>query len=142
MLGQDVEYTGPMDDKELIQKTKTENRILLTRDRELYRQAITKGAEAFFVEGETEAQKLANLAERFRLQLEIDPIVSRCPKCNTKIESVPKARVINKVPETTFSHYEEFWECPNCGQVYWQGAHWKRIKETISEAKEKKKPQS
>jgi len=50
MLGLDVEYTGSMDDKELIQEAKKENRILLTRDVELYRQAVAKGAEAFLIE--------------------------------------------------------------------------------------------
>jgi uncharacterized protein with PIN domain len=135
MLGQDVVYTGSMDDKELIQKAKKEKRVLLTRDRELYQQTIGKGAEAFLVEGETEAEKLANLAKRFKFQLQIDVKVSRCSKCNTRIKSVSKADVMNKIPKTTSSHYDEFWQCPECGQVYWQGAHWKRIEKTLTEAK-------
>jgi len=135
MLGQDVVYTGSMDDKELIQKVKKEQRILLTRDLELYQQAIAKGAEAFLVEGKTEAEKLANLAKRFRFKLEIDVKVSRCPKCNTTIKPVSKTDVINKIPETTSSYYNEFWECPKCRQVYWRGAHWKKIEKTLIEAR-------
>lgn len=135
MLGQDVVYTGSMDDKELIQKVKKEKRILLTRDLELYQQAIGKGLETFLVEGETEAEKLAQLAKRFGFKLEIDVKVSRCPKCNTRIKSVSKTDVITKIPKTTSSYYNEFWECPKCQQVYWQGAHWKRIEKTLVEAK-------
>jgi len=135
MLGQDVVYTGSMDDKELIQKAKKEQRILLTRDLELYQQAIGKGAEAFLVEGKTEAEKLANLAKRFGFKLEIDVKVSRCPKCNTRIKSVSKTDVINKIPKTTSSYYKEFWECPKCQQVYWRGAHWKRIEKTLIDAR-------
>ena len=61
MLGQDVIYTGSMDDKELIQKAKKENRVLLTRDRELYQQAIGKSTEAFFVEGKQPTLKNGEL---------------------------------------------------------------------------------
>jgi len=135
MLGQDVVYTGSMDDKELIQKAKKEKRILLTRDLELYQQAIGRGAEAFLVEGKTEAEKLAKLAKRFGFELEIDVKVSRCPKCNTRIRPVSKTDVINKIPKTTSSYYDEFWKCPECQQVYWRGAHWKRIEKTLIEAK-------
>jgi len=135
MLGQDVVYTGSMDDKELIQKVKKEKRILLTRDLELYKQAIGRGAEAFLVEGTTEAQRLANLAKRFRFELEIDVKASRCPKCNMRIKPVSKADVINKIPKTTSAYYDEFWECLGCQQVYWRGAHWKKIEKTLIEAR-------
>jgi len=124
-----------MDDKELIQKAKKELRTLLTCDLELYQQAIGRGAEAFLVEGKTEAEKLANLAKRFGFKLEIDVKVSRCPKCNTRIKPVSKADVINKLPSTTSSYYNEFWECPGCQQVYWRGAHWKKIEKTLIEAR-------
>lgn len=135
MLGQDVVYTGSMDDKELIQKVKKEKRILLTRDLELYQQAIGKGVEAFLVEGKTEAEELANLVKRFGFKLEIDIKVSRCPKCNARIKPVSKTDVITKIPKTTSSYYNEFWECPECQQVYWRGAHWKRIEKTLIEAR-------
>jgi len=135
MLGQDVVYTGSMDDKELIQKTKKEQRILLTRDLELYQQAIGRGAEAFLVDGKTEAEKLAKIAKRFGFKLEIDVKVSRCPKCNTRIKPVSKTNVIKKIPQTTSSYYNEFWECLGCQQVYWRGAHWKKIEKTLREAR-------
>ena len=124
-----------MNDKELIQKAKKEQRILLTQDLELYQQAIGKSAEAFLIEGKTEAEKLAKLAKRFGFELEIDVKVSRCPKCNTTIKPVSKTDVINKIPETTSSYYNEFWECPKCRQVYWRGAHWKKIEKTLIEAR-------
>ena len=136
MLGHDVVYTGSMDDKELIQKAKKEQRILLTQDLELYQQAIGRGAEASLVEGKTEAEKLANLAKRFGFKLEIDVKVSRCPKCNTRIKPISKTDIINKIPKTTSSYYNEFWECPKCEQIYWQGAHWTKIRKTLKKAKE------
>jgi uncharacterized protein with PIN domain len=138
MLGHDVVYTGPMDDKELIQKAKNERRILLTRDKELYQHAIGRGAEAFLVEGETNGEKLANLAKRFEFELEIDATISRCPKCNTRIKLASKTEIADRIPQTTASYYNEFWRCPNCQQVYWRGAHWKKIEKTLTEAKRKR----
>ena len=135
MLGQDVEYTSSMADKALIQKAKKTNCILLTRDLQLFQRAIARGVEAFLIESTNEAENLASLAKRFKFKLEIDLKISRCPKCNAQIRSVRKNSVINRIPETTSTHYSEFWECPNCKQIYWQGAHWKRIEETLREAR-------
>jgi len=135
MLGHDVEYSKSDDDKKLIEKAKSEKRIILTRDFKLYQQAMTQGVDAVLVEATTGAENLAELAGRFNFKLEIDVTVSRCPKCNTKIKPVSKDLVIDKVPKTTSTYYNEFWECPGCGQLYWQGAHWKRIEITLKEAR-------
>ena len=141
MLGHDVEYSRFDDDKKLIEKAKSEKRILLTRDFKLYQQAMMQGVDAVLVEASTGAKKLADLAMRFNFKLEIDVTVSRCPKCNTKIKPVSKDMVIDRVPKTTSTYYTEFWECPGCEQIYWQGAHWKRIEKTLKEARKALKTQ-
>ncbi len=135
MLGHDVEYSNFEEDKKLIEKAKLEERILLTRDLKLYQQAMINGVDAFLVKAATAPEKLADLARRFDFNLEIDVTVSRCPKCNAKIRRVSKDMVVDRVPETTSTYYDEFWECSCCRQVYWRGAHWKRIEETLKEAK-------
>ena len=134
MLGHDVVYAGSTNDNELILKAKKENRILLTRDVELYKRAISKGAEVFLLESPNQIMNLAQTAKHFKLSLEINPALSRCPKCNTKIKPVEKEEVEGKVPKKTLVHYDDFWQCPNCQQVYWRGAHWKKIEQTLIEA--------
>lgn len=134
MLGHDVEYNSSTEDKALIQKATKENRILLTRDVELYRQAIAKGAETFLIENPDQTANLAQLAKRYGFKLKINIRTSRCPKCNGKIKTIPKTSVTDKIPETTSLNYEEFWQCQNCSQIYWRGAHWKRIDKTLIEA--------
>jgi uncharacterized protein with PIN domain len=62
--------------------------------------------------------------------------ISRCPKCNTPVKPILKEKVASLVKENTFEHYTEFWQCPNCGQVYWQGAHWTKIRETLKTAEQ------
>ena len=136
ILGHNVDYSNKLNDSQLITMAKKEGRVLLTRDLELYQQAAAKNVNAFYIDGKTEAEKLAKLAQRFNIALEADLTMSRCPKCNTRVIPVPREEVADKVKKTTYSHYEEFWKCPKCGQVYWQGAHWTRIRKTLETAKE------
>ncbi|MEM2412421.1 MAG: Mut7-C RNAse domain-containing protein [Candidatus Bathyarchaeia archaeon] len=136
MLGHNVKYSNKLDDAQLIAIAKKEQRILLTRDLELYQQAAAKGIQAFYVNGQTEAENLAKIAQKFGISLDVDMKRSRCPKCNAQVKPIPKEKVAGRVEETTYAHYNEFWECPKCGQIYWQGAHWTRIRKTLETAKE------
>ena len=139
MMGHDVKYLAASDDDELLALAKKERRILLTKDLELYQRAVAKEISALYVEGRTAAERLAELARRFSIPLVIDLKSSRCPRCNAQLQSVPKERVANKVEKNTFAHYDAFWECPNCGHVYWQGAHWIKIRATLEDAEKLKK---
>jgi uncharacterized protein with PIN domain len=135
ILGQDVEYAGSMDDSKLVYRAAKENRILLTRDVELYRHAIAKGIDAFLIENSDQTADLPNLARRFKINLEVDVRLSRCPKCNSKIKPVSKKSVVDRIPSTTSSRYSEFWQCQGCSQIYWHGTHWKRIDKALEEAR-------
>ena len=75
ILGYDVKYSNKLDDAKLIVASKKERRVLLTRDLELYKQAIAKGIDAFYLEGETGEEKLAELAERYNIFLEEEKLV-------------------------------------------------------------------
>jgi len=119
----------------LMEISKTEKRILLTRDVELYQRATSQHAEAFLVKGKNEAERLAALSKRFDLKLELIPENSRCPICNTKIIPVRKDEIAAKILSSTKTFYEDFWKCPTCEKVYWQGAHWKMINETLKKAR-------
>lgn len=134
LLGHDVEYSGRYNDEKLLRIAKAENRTLLTRDFELYRQAVERGIEAFYVEGRTEAEKLAFLAKRYSFRLNVNMATSRCPKCNTTVQSITKTQVAGKVEKSTFKFYDDFWQCPNCRQIYWQGAHWTKIESMLKES--------
>lgn len=139
MLGQDVEYSTQLDDNQLLEKSKSENRIILTRDFKLYQRAISRGLEAFYVQGTNETERLAELSKRFSLQLKMDMNTSHCPRCNTKLKPIKKEQAKNEVEKNTFLYYEEFWKCLNCGHIYWQGAHWKQIEQTLEQAELKRK---
>jgi uncharacterized protein with PIN domain len=135
MLGQDVEYSNDMEDTDLLTAAKKENRILLTRDFELYQRALGKGIDAFYLEGSTGEAKLAELAKRYGVPLEIHMSSSRCPKCNAPVKPVPRKNIEGLVEKSTFENYKDFWQCTKCGQMYWQGAHWTKITRSLETAK-------
>jgi len=148
MLGHDVIYLNETSDDELLELAEGENRILLTRDLELYRRACTRKLDTLYLKGKTTAEKLVEVVKQCKIKLELDTSLSRCPVCGSQIQHVKKSKVINLVPEKTFQRYSDFWMCMSCGKVYWQGSHWEKINNTLEEAKKlleksnESKPQS
>jgi len=137
MIGYDTVYANNSSDQELLSLAKRNSLTLLTSDEELYRIAIAKGLESFLIEGRNEPERLANLAQRFNLNLRIKVEVSRCPVCNGPLKQVQRNAVKGRVPPATFKLYRTFWLCnnPECAKVYWQGSHWKRIEQTLRSAR-------
>lgn len=138
MLGQDVVYSTKLSDNELLGLAKAEGRVLLTRDFELYKRAVGRGLEGVYVDGRRESDQLSEVAKRYGLALEVNMDRSHCPLCNTKLQPADKEQLKNLLEPNTYRYYDRFWRCPNCGQVYWQGAHWKQIIGTLMRAQQKK----
>ena len=136
MLGQDVIYSVKFNDSELLELAKKEERVLLTKDFELYKRAIIRGLYAYYVEGKSESEHLAEVAKRYSLLLTIDMDKSHCPICNTKLTPTPKEKLQGELEKNTFTYYDKFWKCPNCRQIYWKGAHWKQINNTLTQARQ------
>jgi uncharacterized protein len=135
MLGQDVLYSVKYDDSELLELAKKDERALLTKDFELYKRAIGRGIDAYYVEGKTEPERLAEIAKRYSLTLTIDMGKSYCPLCNTKLQSIPKDQLKDELEKNTYTFYDNFWKCPNCRKIYWQGAHWKQITNALDQTR-------
>jgi len=134
LIGNDVEYSRDLSDKELIRKASAGNMVLLTSDVNLYRTASARGVITYLVKGRSEPERLARIVKRFNLQIRFDPSASRCPKCGAKIEEVTKEMVKDELPPSTYRAYNQFWICinPYCGKVYWRGSHWKNILEVLA----------
>jgi len=129
LAGVDAAYANNLDDDALIEQANAERRILLTQDRGLLRRrTLWLGA---YVRGAHPDTQLADVLGRFA-----PPLApwTRCPACNGLLRPVPKAEVEPVLPAGTRRTYQAFSRCANCAQVYWRGAHSKRLEQIIDYA--------
>ncbi len=136
ILGQEVRYDSSAKDNDLLRVADEENMVLLTRDQELYRRAVARRITSALVLGETEEERLAQMANTFGLPLDADMAETKCPECGSDIKETPKNDLVDEVPPSSLKLYNQFWKCTdlNCGKVYWVGSHWKQIRHTLEEA--------
>jgi uncharacterized protein with PIN domain len=137
MLGQDVRYDSGAMDNELLRIAKDGNMVLLTGDSELYHRALARQVVSALVLGETEEERLAQIAETFGVSLDVAMDKTKCPECGSDLREMSKNNIADKVPQASVRLYDRFWECtdPACGKVYWVGSHWKQIRRTLEEAR-------
>ncbi len=136
MLGQEVRYDSSALDNDLLRIARDENMVLLTGDKELYQRARAGEIVSALVRGETEEQRLAQIAQTFGVSLDVAMARTKCPECGASLMEKTKIDVADKVPQASLKLYDQFWSCTNqnCGKVYWIGSHWKHIRETLEEA--------
>jgi uncharacterized protein with PIN domain len=129
LLGVDTRYANDANDDELIEQANAEGRVLLTQDRGLLRRkALRRGG---YVRGARPDQQLADVLERFAPEL---APWTRCTACNGLLRPVPKSDVEPDLQPGTRRTYQEFARCPDCGQVYWRGAHNRRLQRIVAAA--------
>jgi len=136
VLGYEVRYDASAKDNDLLTIAVEDNMVLLTRDRELHQRAVAKKIVSSLVVGETEEERLAQMASSFGVRLETNMDETRCPECGASLMEKSKSDLADKVPEESFKLYNQFWKCSNqtCGKVYWVGSHWKHIRQTLEKA--------
>jgi uncharacterized protein with PIN domain len=129
LLGVDTRYANDADDDELIAQANAQERVLLTQDRGLLRRkALQRGA---YVRGARPDQQLRDVLERFA-----PPLApwTRCTACNGLLRPVPKSDVEPELQPGTRRTYHEFARCPDCGHLYWRGAHNPRLQRIVAAA--------
>ena len=114
-------------DAELVRLARAEDRVILTRDREL---AGRRGIQALLVVDDLLDAQLAQVGRE--LALPPPEPGSRCPHCNALLEEAPSHEVASAVPPYVLHTQEQFRRCPACGRVYWRGTHWRGIEGKVA----------
>ncbi len=125
-MGYDTAYPGPLGDTEMLALAEREDRILLTRDKEL----AGRSSRALRVRSDDLEEQIREVASALGLRL-IDPL-SRCSLCNTPLVAAKLEEVGDLVPEGVRARHTLFWQCPGCHKVYWQGSHWDKMVERLN----------
>jgi uncharacterized protein with PIN domain len=127
ILGYDTLFDPALDDYGLMRLARADDRVLLTRDRELARR---RGVRTLLIESE-------NLGEQIRqvltdLDLTPDQAFSRCPVCNEPLQPLSREAARARVPAYVARTQETFKICPTCQRVYWRGTHWQQMDEFLA----------
>jgi len=136
ILGYEVRYDASAKDNDLLTIAGEEGMVLLTRDEELHERAVAKKIVSALVVGETDEERLAQMASSFGVHLETNMGETKCPVCGASLMEKPKSDLADEAPEKSLKLYNQFWKCSNqnCGKVYWVGSHWKHIRQTLEGA--------
>ena len=130
-LGYDASYHARIDDSELVREAAAENRVLLTRDRDLTRRRViqTGVVRAILIRDDDVTKQLRQVFAE--LGLELKEALTRCIECNSELESRVPAMVAERVPPHVRRTQSRYSECPECGRIYWAGTHWQRMREVL-----------
>lgn len=135
IFGYDTLY-GAKNDDEFLKISKQENRILLTRDKNLYERTKNKSS-SLYIKSMSLHEEIVLVFQKTGINISKDNMLSRCLICNTPLEIKKKSEIREVVPPYPFQYHEKFWKCPTCNRVYWKGSHWtnmyKRIKKILKE---------
>lgn len=130
MTGFDTLYDNHFEDSEIARIAADERRIVLTRDRELLkRREITHGCYVRAIKSSPQAHEIF---ARLDLARSAKPF-SLCLTCNVPMHRIDKADAQGRVPEGVFERHERFVTCPHCRRVFWEGSHWKRMRELVDD---------
>jgi uncharacterized protein len=128
MMGFDTLYDNGFADDEIERIAAAHGRIVLTRDRDLLkRRSITHGC---YVRALRPQQQLREVFERLDLARSARPF-TLCPGCNAALHAVAKAQVEHRLPPGVRELYHRFSTCGVCGRVFWEGAHWQRVRALV-----------
>jgi uncharacterized protein with PIN domain len=130
LLGVDTAYQQEdPGDQALATRSATERRVLLSRDRGLLRRReLWAGA---YVYSHRPEEQLADILDRFRPRLRP---WTRCTACNGTLRPARPEDVADRVEDGTRGTYHVYAECPDCGRVYWRGAHHGDLTRIVAEA--------
>ena len=130
-LGFDTLYDRDYADEQIALISAGDQRIVLTRDRDLLmHRIITHGR---YVRARQVRRQLIEVIESLDLYRSFAPF-SRCMECNTSLVPVAKEQIRDRLPSDTQNYYTHFAQCTRCDNVYWKGSHFRRMQQFFTDA--------
>lgn len=132
VLGYDTAYERNIDDPALVDRVLHEQRWLLTRDRYLVQRKAIRG-RCTLIHSDFVSDQLRQLQAELEIRLAIDEERGcRCVECNHILESISPSQAGPRVPPVVVQYYTHFTRCPNCGQLFWAGTHWRHVQQRLN----------
>jgi uncharacterized protein len=129
-VGCDTAYLRGLSDDEILRQARSEDRVLLTRDRALARRAPRAVLlESPFVEAQWREVRLAypDLPTEVRFD--------RCTECNGRLSPYVRgtdASADRGLPASIGDGPRPLFRCTECGHLYWEGSHTDQIRSRLA----------
>ncbi|MDA4118800.1 MAG: Mut7-C RNAse domain-containing protein [Thaumarchaeota archaeon] len=141
IFGFDTLYFKDGDDAELESLARKEERVIVTSDLALSRDAGRRGARTLLVRGKTDKARLLSIAEALGPETFAQKgrrTSSRCALCNGVLEELGKREARKTpIPARVVARHRLFFRCASCAKVYWRGKHWDRLRRLSSSLRTK-----
>ena len=125
LAGFDTLYDNHYPDADIEALAAAQQRIVLTRDRELLkRRSITHGC---YVRTLRPREQLREVFERLDLAGSAQPF-RLCLMCNAPLRRIAKDEVGDRAPDGVLERHNQFVTCDVCRRVFWEGTHWQRMR--------------
>lgn len=128
LAGFDTRYDNNFPDEEIERLAQAENRIVLTRDRELLkRRMVLRGCYVRTLQADDQWRELA---DRLTLAPHARPF-RLCLTCNAPLRPAGPGDIDGHVPDGVRERHTRFVTCDVCHRVFWEGSHWRRMRARI-----------
>jgi uncharacterized protein with PIN domain len=117
------------EDTLLLEIAAEDDRVLLTRDRELARRG---GARAVYIASEAIMDQIRQIADLGLIEPGIR--MSRCSLCNTRLRPATAREIRGAAYAPREIRGRGFSWCPVCRKLYWIGSHSDRLEKCLKES--------
>jgi len=132
IAGFDCTYPHPdQTDDEILEAALREERILLTSDKELHSRALRKGIKSVDMNVYGIEAKMTKIFKELNIEHLYGVLSPRCTACNGELEKIYAMKVWHMLPPKVRRVHRYIYRCRSCGRLYWEGSHWKKIRETL-----------
>lgn len=135
LLGFDTLYDRNWSDIRLSRLSAEQERILLSRDRQLLkRNEVRRG---LYIRSQQAGEQLRAVLTRLNISRDCRPF-SRCLKCNgnlcdTEADEIVTAGSAGRIPPRILRRFRRYRVCSACGSYFWKGSHYEKLKRLIEE---------
>lgn len=143
-------FTNSEEDTYMLKIAETDDRVLITRDAELYLRAQNRGLKSLMVIQGNVIDQLKQVRDTFGIKIDAQTVVLRCSECNEElqvanVDEVRRSKEMQKLKERGvrmdefLKRYDEYYKCNDCSKIYWKGGHWENILRGIEQLTETSK---
>ena len=120
-----------IEDEKLLKLAKDEERILITRDKNLIIDARRENIKVIKIISTDINDQLRQVLKNTKIDEKF--FLSRCLLCNNLVEKISKKNVKKMVPKRIYENNKKFWYCKFCDKIYWKGSHFENMIQKIKQ---------